>query len=47
MAIERSSSPWPALVLLLVAAEILFLVNLQHPLQMYFDETHYVRPRAI
>ena len=42
MAIERSSSPWPALVLLLVAAEILFLVNLQHPLQMYFDETHYV-----
>ena len=35
-------SPWLALALLLVAAETLFLVNLQHPLQMYFDETHYV-----
>jgi dolichyl-phosphate-mannose-protein mannosyltransferase len=31
-----------ALILLLIAAEALFLVNLQHPLQMYFDETHYV-----
>jgi dolichyl-phosphate-mannose--protein O-mannosyl transferase len=35
-------SPTFALVLLLVAAETLFLVNLQHPRQMFFDETHYV-----
>ena len=42
MTAARSPSPWRALVLLLVAAELLFLVNLQHPLQMYFDETHYV-----
>jgi dolichyl-phosphate-mannose-protein mannosyltransferase len=40
---ERTAiSPVPALLILLLAAEILFLVNLQHPLQMYFDETHYV-----
>jgi dolichyl-phosphate-mannose-protein mannosyltransferase len=32
----------PALVFLLIAAEALFLINLQHPLQMYFDEIHYV-----
>lgn len=42
MTAARSPSPWRALVLLLVAAELLFLVNLQHPVQMYFDETHYV-----
>lgn len=42
MTAARSPSPWRALVLLLVTAELLFLVNLQHPLQMYFDETHYV-----
>ncbi len=35
-------TPAQALVFLLVAAELLFLVNLQHPLQPYFDETHYV-----
>lgn len=35
-------TPLQWLALLLIAAEALFLVNLQHPLQMFFDETHYV-----
>ena len=35
-------SPRQWLVLLLIAAEALFLFNLQHPRQMFFDETHYV-----
>jgi dolichyl-phosphate-mannose--protein O-mannosyl transferase len=35
-------TPLQWLILLLIGAETLFLVNLQHPLQMFFDETHYV-----
>lgn len=38
----RSIPTMPALLVLLVAAQILFLWNLQHPMQMFFDETHYV-----
>jgi dolichyl-phosphate-mannose--protein O-mannosyl transferase len=35
-------TPLQWLVLLLIACEALFLANLQHPRQMFFDETHYV-----
>lgn len=36
------SRPLPALLILLAAAQALFLYNLHDPLQMFFDETHYV-----
>jgi dolichyl-phosphate-mannose-protein mannosyltransferase len=32
----------PALLVLLVAAQAVFLLGLEHPQQMFFDETHYV-----
>lgn len=35
-------NPWLAALLLGFAAQILFLIGLEHPHQMMFDETHYV-----
>jgi len=42
LASARSVPAVPALLVLLVAAQALFLFGLQHPQQMFFDETHYV-----
>lgn len=40
--VQSSLSPGLALLLIITAAQLLFSVGLQHPLNPYFDEVHYV-----
>lgn len=39
---SRALRPWPTAIIIGVAAQLLFLINLARPTKMVFDETHYV-----